>query len=443
MGRQSRHAIVPLKTRGVKDHRSVSARIRLNVLFGRRLGEEYAEAASARRALPRTAFRAQRATVLSYLAGTLRREAVVELTGRQALAMRMASLLLRERPGGRPSDVAGVVTWLGAMQAQDLASGLWSFGVRLPGFTVGDVTAALERREAVRTWPMRGTVHFVPSRDAHWMLDLMGSRMLAGAAKRRASLGLGEDVADRAVEVLGAALAGGGRLTRAQCFAVLADKGIDTAGQRGYHLLWYASQRGVLCIAPNIGTEQSFVLLDEWAPDPCRPDRQEALATIALRYFRGHGPTTRQDFAGWTGLTMADARLGIAGAGDQLATVRVDGAEMYVDPVLLDAVPPAVRTGDVLVLPGFDEFLLGYKDRSLMLAEEHKQAIIPGGNGVFQATVVRDGRVIGTWKRTLGKTVQIAVQPLVPLRRSDRVRIEEAFAHYARFIQRPPEVRWP
>jgi hypothetical protein len=369
---------------------------------------------------------------------------MVEFTQRQALAMRMASLLLGERPGGRPADVAGVVAWLGAMQAQDLASGLWSFGVRLPRFTLDDVTAALERREAVRTWPMRGTVHFVPPRDVHWMLDLMGSRALAGAAKRRAFLGLTEKVAERAVDVLGAALAGGGRLTRAGCMAVLADKGIDTAGQLGYHLLWYASQRGVLCIAPNVGTEQTFVLLDEWVPDPHRPDREEALATIALRYFRSHGPTTRQDFAGWTGLTAADARRGIAGAGDQLATVRVDSTEMYLDPVLLDGMPADARTGEVRVLPGFDEYLLGYKDRSLMLAEEHKQAIIPGGNGVFQATVVRDGRVIGTWKRTLGKArVQILVQPLVPLRKTDRVRIEQAFEEYARFIGRPPDVRWP
>jgi hypothetical protein len=369
---------------------------------------------------------------------------VGELTQRQALAARMAGLLLRERRGARPADVAGVVSWLGAMQAQDLASGLWSFGARLPRFTVDDVTAALERREAVRTWPMRGTVHFVPARDVHWMLDLMGSRALAGAAKRRAFLGLSEEVADRAVQVLASALAGGGRLTRAQCIAVLADKGIDTAGQRGYHLLWYASQRGVLCIAPNIGTEQSFVLLDEWVPDPHRPDRDEALATIALRYFRSHGPTTRRDFAGWTGLTAADARRGIAAAGDQLATVRVDSTEMYLDPAVLDGTPLRTQTGEVLVLPGFDEYLLGYKDRSLMVAEEHKQAIMPGGNGVFQATIVRDGRVVGTWKRTLGKTgAQITVQPLVPLRKTDRSRIERAFEGYARFIQRSPDLRWP
>ncbi|GAA3510219.1 hypothetical protein FHR32_003471 [Streptosporangium album] len=371
---------------------------------------------------------------------------MVQITRAQALTLRMAGLLLRGRHHGtdRPPDVAGVVTWLGAMQAQDLASGLWSFGVRLPGYTAGDVTAALERREALRTWPMRGTVHFVPSRDAHWMLDLMGSRALAGAARRREFLGLSEEVADRAVEVLGTAVAGGGRLTRSQCMAVLADKGIEAAGQFGYHLLWYASQRGVLCIAPNVGNEQSFVLLDEWAPDPHRPDRDEALATIALRYFRGHGPTTRQDFAGWTGLTAADAKRGIMAAGDRLAGVTVDGVEMYLEPALLDTTPSAMDGHEVLVLPGFDEYLLGYKNRSLMLADEHKPAIIPGNNGMFQATVVCDGRVVGTWKRSLTKTkVQIVVHPLVPLGKADQARIEQAFEGYARFVGRTPEVRLP
>jgi len=371
----------------------------------------------------------------------------VELTPQQVLGLRMSSLLLRASAGGagRASGVAEVVTWLGAMQAQDLASGLWSFGARLPGYTAADVTAALERREALRTWPMRGTIHFVPSRDARWMLELMGVRVLNGAARRHEQLGLLEETVVEAMEVLGSALAGGGRLSRSECLAVLAGKGIDASGQRGYHLLCYASQRGLLCIAPNIGNEQSFVLLDEWVPDPHRPERDEALGTVALRYFRGRGPTTRHDFAGWTGLTAADAKRGIAVAGDALARVTVHGVEAYLDATLLDTAPPPAGDDDeVLVLPGFDEYLLGYKDRSLMVADEHKAAITPGNNGVFRSTVVRAGRVVATWKRTLAKSrVRIAVQPLVPLHGSDRAEVERAFEQYARFVECTPEVRWP
>jgi hypothetical protein len=374
----------------------------------------------------------------------------VELTAADALALRMASLLLADRPSStpeRPADVAGVVSWFGAMQAQDLASGMWSLGVRLPGATMTDVQAALERREALRTWPMRGTVHLVPPRDARWMLDLMGSRALAGVAARRANLGLTEEVADRAVEVLGAALAGGGRLTRAQCLDVLTGAGISASGQRGYHLLWYTSQRGVTCIAPNIGTEQTFVLLDEWAPDPHQPEPDEALAMIALRFFRSHGPATRQDFARWAGLPATDCKRGVAALGAELATVTVDGREMHLDPALLDAAtgPPAAGgQDDILALPGFDEYLLGYKDRSLMIDAEHMAAIIPGGNGVFQSTIVRGGRVIASWKRTLTKTkATVTVQPLTRLAAAERSRVQDALKPYTHYLGRPLNITWP
>src|SRR5690349_6734719 len=137
---------------------------------------------------------------------------------RTALGLRMTSLLLR---GGGPVSVAGIVEWFGAMQAQDLNSAMWTLGCRLPGHGIADVHAALERREAIRTWPMRGTVHLVPPADAHWMLEVMGVRALAGAERRRATLGLDETTAERAVEILAAALAGGKRLTRAECGAAL------------------------------------------------------------------------------------------------------------------------------------------------------------------------------------------------------------------------------
>ncbi|MFF5180010.1 winged helix DNA-binding domain-containing protein [Micromonospora sp. NPDC000316] len=368
-----------------------------------------------------------------------------DLSAADALTLRMTSLLLRPHPGTRPGTVAEVVEWFGAMQAQDLASGLWSLGARLPGHNMADVQAALERREALRTWPMRGTVHLVPPADARWMLELTGVRSLAGLAARRARLELTDDDAERAVDVLGAALAGGGRLTRAQCLATLRAAGVATDGQRGYHLLWYSSVRGVTCLAPTVGTEQTFALLDEWAPEPRRPERDEALAMLAHRYARGHGPVTAREFAGWSGLTLTDARRGLVAA-DGLSTVRVDGEPTYVDAALVDtALTDAVRTpvDDMLVLPGFDEYLLGYRDRTLMLDPAHQAAVVPGNNGVFQATVVRAGRVVGVWKRKIGRTaVTITIQPLTALDAAARARVEQALGRYADFLGLPPRFDW-
>ncbi|MFC7272572.1 winged helix DNA-binding domain-containing protein [Paractinoplanes rhizophilus] len=360
------------------------------------------------------------------------------MDSRTALGLRLSSLLLR---GNAPASVGEIVSWFGAMQSQDANSMLWSLGARLPGWTMSDVNDALEKRTVLRTWPMRGTVHLVPAADAHWMLELMGVRALAGAEKRRATIGLDAATADRAVALLGDALAGGRRLTRSECMATLASGGIEVSGQRGYHLLWYASQQGVTAIAPHVGKEQTFVLLDEWAPAPSRPSRAEALGLIALRYFRSHGPATRKDFAGWTGLTMADCKTGIAVAGDALAAVDVDGVEMIASAAALGSASPFRGW---LALPGFDEYMLGYKDRSLMASPAELAAIVPGGNGVFQSTLVRDGRVVATWKRVLGsKGVTVTVLPLTSLSERDHRAIEKALTPFADFLGVPLTVKNP
>ena len=355
-----------------------------------------------------------------------------------ALATRLTSLLLRDHPGGAPTDVGGVVAWFGAMQAQDAASVLWSLGARLPGRTLADINAELEKREVVRTWPMRGTVHLIPSADAHWMLDLMGVRALAGAAQRREIIGLTESTAERGVEVLGAALTGGKRLTRAECLQVLVDAGLDVSGQQGCHMLWYASQRGVTAIAPHVGKEQTFVLLDEWCPQPRRPERDEALSLIASWFFRSHGPAAVADLARWTGLTVKDCRTGVAVAGSSLATVD----KLVVDADLVDA---GIEADDRWrALPGFDEFMLGYKDRSMMVDDAHKQAIVPGNNGIFLATISRGGTVVATWRRTLTKkAVVVAVQPLIPFGAGDRAAAEASLVPYAAFLEMPLQVTWP
>lgn len=352
----------------------------------------------------------------------------------------MGSLLLdASAASASPTSVADVVEWFGAMQAQDYASGLWSLGARLPQLTRSDVVADLEGGQAVRTWPMRGTLHLVPAADAEWMVRLMGSRTLALARRRHDQLGLDAAALSRAADVLGEALRGT-RLTRAQCLAALEEHGIDTSSQRGYHLLWFAAQVGVTCVTPNTGSEQTFARLDEWAPKPNRPDRDEALATMARWFVRSHGPVPVKDFAGWTGLTMADTRAGLGSLGPSVVDVTVDGAPMVVDGDAVQSVPAgAITAGDVWrVLPGFDEYLLGYKNRSLMLTPEQMEAVVPGRNGVFQATIVRNGQVVGLWKRRETATrARVTVTPLTswPPAWADAVR--EEFASYERYLERP------
>lgn len=369
-------------------------------------------------------------------------EPVAHLSAEDARALRMRALLLA---GHRFSTPAQVVEWFGAMQAQDVASGHWSFGVRLPGLTENDITQATLDKQIVRTWPMRGTIHFVPPADAQWMLEVTGARQLRGLDARWQRLGLDESKVRHAADVLGETLADGSLLTRAECLDTLTAAGLDTTGQRGYHYLWYAAQIGVTVIGPQRGKEQTFTHLDAWVPHPNRPEHDEALGILAERYFRSHGPASVKDFAGWTALTMTEAKRAVAVAEPTLASVEVAGQPMIVAASSLTNAgdDAAVAQGaDLRVLPGFDEYLLGFKDRSLMADPATMAAVIPGGNGIFRNTVVTGGQVRATWKRTV-KSTRVDIE-VIPVRwrvtRAVKSRLEVDFDDFARFLGVPTAV---
>jgi len=308
--------------------------------------------------------------------------------------------LVAQRAAGPAFDSpAEAVAWLGAAQGQDLPGVLTSIALRTSGRSRGAVTTALDAGHVVRSWPMRGTLHLVPAVDLAWMLDLTAPRVLAQTARRRAQLGLDEAAMATARDVALGALDGGRRLARAEVLAAWERAGLAPAGGRGYHLLFHLALHGVLCFGPSRGAEQDIVLLPEWVPSPRRLERDEALGEWALRFFRSHGPATSKDFTRWTGLTAADVRTAVAVARPHLQSLVVDGVEHLLDPATPEALDAhRARARGVVLLPGFDEMILGYADRTATLSREHEPRVVPGGNGVFAPTIVVDGRVVGTWR---------------------------------------------
>ncbi len=327
------------------------------------------------------------------------------------------------------------------MQGQDLPGVRWSVGVRLGGGAESAVTDAFDRGEIVRSWPMRGTLHLIRAQDLRWMLDLTAARALTSVAQRRAELGITASDTERAREIAVRALPGHQGLTRTALLAAIEAGGVPTGGQRGYHILWHLAQTGTLVLGPSAGRQQTFVRLDAWIPDLRRLDREEALGELALRYFRSHGPATVADLARWSGLTVREVRHALDLCGTRLATIEVDGRPYHLAPEALDATT-ASRPGRVLLLPGFDEYLLGYGDRSAALASEHSDAIVPGGNGMFRPTIVVDGEVVGTWSRRVStREVAVEAAPFEPLSRTAADGIELAAAAYARFLGRTARLR--
>lgn len=299
--------------------------------------------------------------------------------------------------GPRAATPADAVAVLGAAQGQDLPGVVESIALRTASGDVGEVRQAFDDGLLVRSWPMRRTLHVLPARDLAWMLPLAAARPLAEAAKRRAQFGLADATVDRAGVLAREALAGGGRLTRAELAQRWAEAGLVLESNHVTHTISVLAMRGILVYGPfATAKEQALVLLDEWVPAPRRSAGEEALAEWARIYFAGHGPARPQDFARWTGLPAADVRTAIDGAREHLV---IDEDGLLLDPGTADRLARADDPGAELLLPGFDEFVLGYGDRTEILDAEHADRIVPGGNGVFRPTIVRDGRVVGCWKR--------------------------------------------
>jgi hypothetical protein len=351
---------------------------------------------------------------------------------RRLTALRLAAQgIVRPSVESAPDDPTEVVRGMLAMQAQDYAGALWSIGLRTASATRRSIEAVHESGEFVRSWPMRGTLHFVAADDLPWMLSLTGARMVRAAEGRRRQLELDQAQFARAESIARERLADGATSSRAELFAAWQAEGLPTTGQRGVHLLAQLAQTAVIVL---VG-QQEWALLEHRVPSPRIPERADALREFALRYFSSHGPATERDFAWWSSLTLTDARAGIAAAREQLDELELDGARYYLRPGL----EPATRA--VRLLPGFDEYLLGYSDRSAPLSGADGAVIVPGGNGMFLSTIVRNGEVIGSWRRTQrAKGVQLGLEPLHDIPPSATSGIAAAAKRYGRFLEQPVEL---
>jgi len=331
-----------------------------------------------------------------------------------------------------------VVKKLGAVQAQDYLNALWAIGLRMQGAVEADIEQAISDRKIVRTWPMRGTLHFVAAEDVRWMLALLTPRIIARAARRHKQLELDEATFARSEALFTQALQGDRQLTRPEMMEVLEQGGISTQGQRGYHILWRVGQKGLICFGPRQGKQDTFVLLDEWLSNSKILSREEALAELTKTYFTGHGPATVQDFIWWSGLPAADARSGLEMVEAQLAHQEIDGQSYWFSLMLPT---PKVALPTASLLPAIDEYLLGYKERSAVLDPAHAKKVTPGG-GMFKPVIVVNGRIVGAWQRPLRKTKVVIKFKLFDdsLSPAQMEAVAAAAESYGRFLGLPVEI---
>ncbi len=327
-----------------------------------------------------------------------------------------------------------LVEWLGAVQAQDFAAAKWALGLRLQGVTDEDIEQAFTDGAILRTHVMRPTWHFVSPADIRWLLALTAPRVHAANANWYRKLELDDAIVRRCNETLANALQGGKQLTRDELASTLQQAGIVTEGeQRVTYIVMRAELDGIICSGARRGKQFSYALLAERAPQARTLDRDEALAELTMRYFTSHGPATVQDFVWWSGLTAADARVGLAIVTSHLLHETIGGQTYWFPP----STPPAQDLSQTAyLLPNYDEYTVGYTDRSAIFDALHTNKL-DQREGLLTNTMVLDGQIVGIWKRTFQKnTVVIEANPFVPLSTTENRAFAASANRYGAFLQR-------
>lgn len=346
------------------------------------------------------------------------------------LRLRLANQAIARARFREPEEA---VAWFGAVQAQDYLGSLWAIGLRTRNATESVVEAAETRRAIVRTWPMRGTLHFVAADDARWITRLLAPRVIARNSPRwERDFGVTHRLLGRADKLITAALEGGRRLSRERLYEVLEAKRIPTDKSRGLHLLLALAMQGRLCLAGREGKQHTFALLDEWVPRSAGLEGDEALAGLAGRYFTSHGPATARDFAWWAGITSRQASAALDDVRASLASAEVDGHRYWWRDSGKHLASGKAAGSRAQLLPAFDEYTVAYHDRSLLAA--------PGSRApkmaLLNPAVLVDGRIAGTWRRAIDKqSVHVTTTLARKLTGAESVALRKTIASYGDFLE--------
>jgi hypothetical protein len=340
------------------------------------------------------------------------------------------------------STTAGdVVARLGAVQAQDYAASKWGIAQRTSGLTDAEIEKEINDGTIVRTHVLRPTWHFVAAPDIGWMLALTAPRVHAANAFWYRWLEVDDAVARRSRGVIEKALRQGKHLTRAELGQALTKAKIEIANPtRLACIVMRAELDGLICSGARRGKQFTYALLEERVATPAALERDAALCELARRYFTTRGPATVADFAWWSGLTKAEAKRGVEAAAAHLEHESIEGRSYWFP---APGRPRRISSPQVHLLPNFDEYFIGLKDRSA-LAERLKSAgVKPRTTLLVGYFLAVNGQMVGGWRRTIvGRRVVVEPKPLVRLSEAERRAVGVAARKFGRFLELPVEIRW-
>ncbi|MCE1199649.1 MAG: winged helix DNA-binding domain-containing protein [Marinilabiliales bacterium] len=354
------------------------------------------------------------------------------MESQEILSIRLKSHLLT---GSNPTGAAATVRHMAAMQAQDFRMAKWAIGIRSPQTSEQEIQQAIDSGDIIRIHLLRPTWHFAAPEDVRWMLDLSGARIRSAMASNDKKLGLAPEDFRRSNQMLEKLLRDGQSLTRDELIPHWEAAGIGTMVNRPAHLLMHAETEQIICSGPFRKTAVTYALLDERIPASPILSREEALGTLALRYFTGHGPATLPDFCWWSGLSLNDCRKAISLVENRLLSEHSPWGTLWFAESSVLIADDSFKNH---LLPAYDEFIIGYRQRETVIGlSQQKKAI--SSNGVFRPVLLRNGQAVGLWRTAVvkGKTT-VERSPFENVQSREESLFEEATERYLRFAGKNP-----
>lgn len=306
-----------------------------------------------------------------------------------------ARLLNQQLASPQFKEAAEVVSWFGAMQAQEYRLMRWAVSMRTKRPSAKDFETAYNEGRIVRGHLFRTTWQLVSGEDWRWMLDLCRVNALRGLAGWMKSNGVSIPAAEQdSIQLIFSDFLSKNRIAlKAGFAAALAEKGISMDDHRLSYHIRLAEYSGLLCSGDLFPMKHSYALAEQKLPRQSPIPRDEALSLLARKYFRSHGPATLEDFVWWSGLGIGECREAMDSIRSELIQGQRDGLTFFRHQ---DGRVRGVRSGLVTLLPSYDEYLIGYKSRHIALHPDHSHRA-HNNRGIFWPVILLDGEVVGNW----------------------------------------------
>jgi hypothetical protein len=324
-----------------------------------------------------------------------------------------------------------LVSWMGAIQAQDYAMAKWAVGLRIKNANDDTIEKAITDGTIIRTHVLRTTWHLVTPADIRWMLELTAPGIYKQMAYHDRQLGIERKELVKSAKLFEKTLTGKKQMTRPELEEIFTKAKFNCDGMRFGHLLMHAELQGILCSGAKKGKQITYALLEERVPATKKYHREESLVMLTQKYFQSHGPATIKDYVWWSGLTTKEAKEGIALLDGKINSINYNEEVLwYID------LPDKIKMDKTIyLLPNYDEYVVAYNNRETLIPGAKKSELLRGGNPLFSNNIIINGQVCGTWKRTLkANLVTVNATIFNELTAADKKQLEQAQQRFEQFL---------